>query len=260
MIINYHPVEISTAAHFMSDVTICFLSAMDSKTLKQRQCEICNKVLASVASLYSHRRVHTKEKPYACHVCGRSFSQKSSLNTHLILHSGIKNFRCMYCNKEFALKFYKVAHEKVCKFKGLPPPPPPPPRAFNINRRSKDTKPKPFICHLCGGCYAQKSSLNTHLILHSGLKNHSCQWCHKKFALRSYQRTHEKTCKYRVETPTTMSNTTETCTQLRPCKKTEIKKELIYPADCIRAVGGNPADMKDINIHEIEQVISSLYS
>ena len=52
-----------------------------------------------------------------------------------------------------------------------------------------------YQCKLCGQMYAQKSSFKTHLILHSGLKNYHCDWCGKKFALKLYKTSHEKSCR-----------------------------------------------------------------
>lgn len=61
--------------------------------------------------------------------------------------------------------------------------------------KNKNRSEKPFQCKLCGQMYSQKSSFRTHLILHSGIKNFQCDWCYKKFALKLYKTSHEKSCR-----------------------------------------------------------------
>lgn len=62
-------------------------------------------------------------------------------------------------------------------------------------QRNKNKNEKPFQCKLCGQMYSQKSSFKTHLILHSGIKNFKCDWCDKRFALKLYKTSHEKSCR-----------------------------------------------------------------
>lgn len=68
-------------------------------------------------------------------------------------------------------------------------------------QRNKNKNEKPFQCKLCGQMYSQKSSFKTHLILHSGIKNFKCDWCDKRFALKLYKTSHEKSCRKKHAPP-----------------------------------------------------------
>ncbi|NXP79430.1 ZN787 protein, partial [Ramphastos sulfuratus] len=49
-------------------------------------CSDCGKVLASGASLLSHRRIHTGERPFGCPDCGKAFMAARSLSKHRKSH------------------------------------------------------------------------------------------------------------------------------------------------------------------------------
>ncbi|NXF98674.1 ZN787 protein, partial [Eubucco bourcierii] len=49
-------------------------------------CSDCGKALSSGASLLSHRRIHTGERPFACPDCGRAFMAAKALGKHRKSH------------------------------------------------------------------------------------------------------------------------------------------------------------------------------
>ncbi len=65
------------------------------------ECNMCCKVLTSKASLVSHLRTHTGEKPYVCTVCEKAFSQKGTMERHQKGHSGQKPHRCQICGAAY---------------------------------------------------------------------------------------------------------------------------------------------------------------
>ena len=53
-------------------------------------------------------------------------------------------------------------------------------------------KVKKFICEKCGTCFARKSRLKIHLMIHSNLKPFECEICKKKFREKSNYNFHKK--------------------------------------------------------------------
>lgn len=76
--------------------------------------KICSRTFAQMSSLYKHRRVHDKKRPYECAFpdCGKTFSQISNLIRHKMLHSDDKPFECNLCQKRFYTSSNMEAHLK----------------------------------------------------------------------------------------------------------------------------------------------------
>ncbi|XP_060876933.1 gastrula zinc finger protein XlCGF26.1-like isoform X1 [Metopolophium dirhodum] len=124
-----------------------------------RQCPYCGKQFRSVATLENHKRVHTREKPFACELCGKAFRTKGNLLEHKRVHNnslwlmksnakmttdagaggGDQRFQCTYCSKPFRTYTAMLNHERV------------------------HTREKPFECSECGKCFRTKSNLTEHM-------------------------------------------------------------------------------------------------
>ncbi|KAM3910059.1 uncharacterized protein RB166_021345 isoform 1-T1 [Leptodactylus fuscus] len=135
---------------------------------KKFECGECGKQFTQSSGLFTHRRIHTGEKPYSCSECGRSFISKSHLVRHERIHTGEKPFPCLECGKYFITKAKLRDHQRI------------------------HTGEKPFTCSECGKCFTQKSHLIIHERSHTGEKPYSCSLCGKCFINTSRLVIHER--------------------------------------------------------------------
>lgn len=78
-------------------------------------CTKCERGFNSRASLESHLRTHTGERPFVCDLCNKPFSQSSSLNLHKkTIHHRIHLYTCEVCDRGFScisnLKRHVITH------------------------------------------------------------------------------------------------------------------------------------------------------
>ena len=63
------------------------------------------------------------------------------------------------------------------------------PASFQMHMEQTHQKPMPYVCSLCGKCYASYQGLQFHIQAHSG-KVHVCPVCDSKFSQNSTMRRH----------------------------------------------------------------------
>ncbi|XP_077137970.1 uncharacterized protein LOC143804107 isoform X2 [Ranitomeya variabilis] len=161
-------------------------------------CSKCGKCFTCKSGLVQHEKIHTEEKPYSCSECGKCFKKKSSLVAHERIHTGIKPYSCSECRKCFMEKSKLVIHERIhtgekpysCSDCG---------KLFRdksnfVTHKRIHTGEKPFSCSECEKCFTDKSSLVIHERSHTGEKPYSCSICGKcftgKLSLVIHERTH----------------------------------------------------------------------
>ena len=149
------------------------------------QCNISDTNLIEIINLKYNQWANTREKPYQCSVCDKAPDEKSyqcdicdpklknrtHFEPHLNLHTGEKPFLLNFCETYQIEKMYKSAVVKQ----------------FNLGRNSKKiycikglcsvydrsfTREKPYQCNVCDTCFADKTNMEPHQILHTGEKTY----------------------------------------------------------------------------------------
>lgn len=133
-------------------------------------CHICGKTYVRPATLRSHMKSHSGEKPYQCSICHKSFSQATNLTAHLRTHSGEKPFTCRVCHRGFSQSSSVTTHMRT---------------------HSGD---RPYKCNVCNKGFADSSTLTKHYRTHTGEKPYQCKICEARFSqsgnLNRHMRTH----------------------------------------------------------------------
>ena len=144
---------------------------------RQFKCEHkgCGKSFAYHTHLRFHvQHAHTGYSPYVCNFegCGRCFYTEHHLVLHLRAHTEVKPFVCPYekCKKAFATTGNLRNHVRT------------------------HTGEKPYKCSYqgCTKAFAELSSVKKHELTHTGEKPHPCRICGRCFSQAGSRNTHER--------------------------------------------------------------------
>lgn len=180
---------------------------VDAKPSEAFICHFCSRSFSNKFRLKSHLRTHTNERPYKCLDCKMTFRQPNALRCHRRIHSGEKPYECQFCQKSFTQKTTMKTHLAIhtgkqikCELcsKSFPRP------SYLIGHMREHIGTRPYACHICPARYKQKSHLDQHISVHSGIR-FQCQTCgkeySKKWSLKVHMYSHEPDDKlpYRCE-------------------------------------------------------------
>ncbi|XP_068112262.1 oocyte zinc finger protein XlCOF7.1-like isoform X3 [Hyperolius riggenbachi] len=112
------------------------------------------------------RNIHDLSAPFFCLECGKWFLLKLPLETYTIVTNNLQ-FSCPTCGRF------------LTQDRDLPQP------------RKADVK-ETLVCLECGKCFAFKSKLVRHRVIHSGVQPYQCSECGKRFKQRAYLNEHQK--------------------------------------------------------------------
>ncbi|XP_067625198.1 zinc finger protein 208-like [Eurosta solidaginis] len=169
---------------------------MPIKVRKKYPCPCCEQKLSTKSAVDQHIRfVHMHERPVICEECGTGVRTKSELIKHMLIHTDTATFECEICKKCFKsderLKKHLQIHSPtklICPECGL-----------RLNSRSTlnnhllvHSDVRKHKCDYCERSFKRSKELKNHLILHTGLKLYSCDFCDKKYARASNLRTHKR--------------------------------------------------------------------
>ncbi|XP_052102201.1 zinc finger protein 721-like [Mytilus californianus] len=163
-------------------------------------CKDCNKKISSKSAFKFHLKICQNAdslKNYECEICQKKFYFKSDLLRHSLTHSGARPHKCQFCDTTFKLRGALVEHVKSlhenykypCETCG---------KIFtamrNLKRHTETHRPdfeasKP-LCTECGKSFRFKSDLEKHKRIHSGEKAFECKICKKSFRLNSHLKQH----------------------------------------------------------------------
>ena len=89
---------------------------------RKHKCDYqgCTLVCFTKSGLETHKRVHTKSKPFLCKNCNKFFSQRGNLRRHMVLccneHYVKSVMKCNLCNIDFTNINKYREHNVVCHY------------------------------------------------------------------------------------------------------------------------------------------------
>lgn len=143
--------------------------------LEQHQCKLCSKKFRYKMHLHNHVSKHHKDvrniEPMLCQICDKEFLLQENLELHLSTHIKNENsFKCVYCDKKFSYHLLLSQHEKQHLLTGK------------------------YQCSVCQLSFDSINRLKFHMKTHLKIKDYICQHCGKEFLRMNSLRRHVQIC------------------------------------------------------------------
>ena len=130
-------------------------------------CNQCPKVFSDAYTLKQHTREHNGDFRLMCDLCGKGFNNAQHFQGLVNKHTNRRPFVCTTCGRDFTFPSGFYRHTKSC---GIKPSIPCPKcgKLFKTQRYLKDhmvkyDNPQQHTCHVCGLCFAHRSTLFKHM-------------------------------------------------------------------------------------------------
>ncbi|XP_055678695.1 uncharacterized protein LOC129787268 [Lutzomyia longipalpis] len=195
--LSIHPSECYSCGKMFKSWKSLLIHLKRHLGINEYTCRPCNKQFSSRQSLAEHERMHSGENPIKCPLCPRTFRRQSNLlqhrnNHHMKIRPRLKDYLC-HCGEVFHTKakflWHKETHEKIpkgCPFCRE--------RFIHRNSLSRhirlahaekyiEIKKETVACHICHKHYL-KTSIKTHLMIHTEQVNFECSICNKTFSTK----------------------------------------------------------------------------
>lgn len=143
-------------------------------TTERLECSHCSKIFKRLRNLEAHLKSHHPEtmpgyandRQFECYICHKDFLSESILSRHIYGHYRWQSMVCIQCDY-IATDVESMNTHRMFVHQG------------------KAQFEKPFLCNVCGKRFPQKSQLDRHSTIHTGVKSFECVDCGKRFATRT---------------------------------------------------------------------------
>ena len=159
-----------------------------------------NKMLGYVVDTTNNKKIEIRSGKFKCILCDTEFPRHKTYERHLLRHKENKTISCDYQGcliqvfSETGLKSHKLKSHGIeqsvltCKhcdkvFKSSA-------KATFDSHLKIHSNIKDFLCMDCGKAFKTKEGLNMHMKMHNNIFDHECKVCGKKFVSKTGLKIH----------------------------------------------------------------------
>lgn len=160
-------------------------------------CDLCGKRFTSRQSVYQHIQKHVGQK-FLCNICGKCLSNRNNLTKHhKTVHLKEKNYQCTTCEKRYdssyRLRIHQNSHQNIrlfgcvlCPQRFITT------SALSRHKKTVHKQGQLYECNVCFRKFNIAYNMRAHMVTHTGIKPHICQYCKADFQRKHKLVTHLK--------------------------------------------------------------------